>query len=376
VNLKKKISAWIILALASFQGFAGVKVTGVDLKLNGSNGHIIAQTEGYSNELPDLKVNGKIIEIIINKGDRFDSLNRVVSGATVSAFMINNQAVIKTILPYAVSSDAVQMNWNNNKIEIVFPRMRLQEKKETEITSITSPLKLPLEKKVVETKVAKESLNEGYLNKLINEENKIVNKVEVEEKDIVSTKMAAPLPNNETQVQNKTDSFSFAGYAAKFSFFLVLVLGLFYGVVQLLKKGLLKKGKLSFLNDSKLVEVLNTTYVAPKRSFMLVKVHKQIILVSNTETGMSFITEVKDTTGLIKDTERLVAGNNFDDSVSVAEQGRQDYLKIKENIHESTEIDDSITNSKINTIKEDVVKFSDELKKKAKRLKPIENRVN
>jgi len=43
--------------------------------------------------------------------------------------------------------------------------------------------------------------------------------------------------------------------------FLAVVLGLFYGVVQLLKEGVFSRGKLGFLNNTQMIQVLSTTYV-------------------------------------------------------------------------------------------------------------------
>ena len=169
-----------------------------------------------------------------------------------------------------------------------------------------------------------------------------------------------------------SDNFSFAGYAAKFTIFLALVLGLFYGVVQLLKKGVFNRGKLGFLNNTQLIEVLSTTYVAPKRSLMVIKAHKQIFLVSNSEAGLTFLSEMTDTTGLIKEGEKFMTGTNFD--LNLAAENNSDYesmIKLKDNINESTPVNEDKGLSKI-AIAKDIVKFSDELKKKAKKLKPIE----
>ena len=168
-----------------------------------------------------------------------------------------------------------------------------------------------------------------------------------------------------------TGDFSFAGYALKFTVFLAMVLGLFYGVVQLLKKGLFNRGKLGFLNNSQMIQVLSTTYVAPKRSLMIVKAHKQIFLVANSESGIEFLSEMTDTSGLIKEGEKIVTGANFDTSLGVAEtMSEAPSFKIKENINESTPIPEEKGIAALSA--KEIVKFSDELKKKAKKLKPIE----
>jgi flagellar biogenesis protein FliO len=172
---------------------------------------------------------------------------------------------------------------------------------------------------------------------------------------------------------SSSNNFSFAGYAAKFTIFLAVVLGLFYGVVQLLKKGVFSRGKLGFLNNTKMIEVLSTTYIAPKRSLMIVKAHKQIFLVANSETGFTFLSEMTDTSGLMKEGEKFVTGSNFDMNLGSAEKTEESemLIKLKENIMESAPMNEERGLSKI-AIAKDIVKFSDELKKKAKKLKPIE----
>ena len=196
-------------------------------------------------------------------------------------------------------------------------------------------------------------------------------------KQAAIAKVTAPASNSTAKAvpraANSSDNFSFAGYAAKFTIFLTLVLGLFYGVVQLLKKGVFKRGKLGFLNNSQMIEVLSTTYVAPKRSLMVVKAHKQIFLVANSESGLTFLSEMTDTSGLIKEGEKFVTGTNFDLNLGTAENSSEaeTLVKLKENIMESTPVTEDKGLSKI-AVAKDIVKFSDELKKKAKKLKPIE----
>ena len=123
-----------------------------------------------------------------------------------------------------------------------------------------------------------------------------------------------------------------------------------------------------------MIQVLSTTYVSPKRSLMIVKAHKQIFLVANSESGLEFLSEMKDTSGLIKEGEKLVTGSNFDLNFATADSNtniEDTNIKLKENILESTPVNDEKGISKL-AVAKDIVKFSDELKKKARKLKPIE----
>jgi flagellar biogenesis protein FliO len=280
----------------------------------------------------------------------------------------------------------------------MFPRGTTVKNRPTldEVTAI-APQKTPVAKvvalqaapaldKKAENKVSKDLLNEDYLNKLMKEENTPKNDLSGEEEakvDEINVKQAAiakidtkiNLSSNQVvpKASKASDNFSFAGYAAKFMIFLALVLGLFYGIVQMLKKGVFKRGKLGFLSNSQLIEVLSTTYIAPKRSLMIVKAHKQIFLVANSETGLTFLSEMTDTSGLIKEGEKFITGTNFDLNLGTAENNSESemLIKLKENIMESTPVNEPKGLSKIAAAK-DIVKFSDELKKKAKKLKPIE----
>ncbi len=396
----------LALSVSSF-ALAGVKVTSVDLTTNGSTGYVNIAIDGRSNDLPDVKVYGKMIEVTLANADGFGAIFKNVRGAQLSANSLNGKAVIKAILPYEVSANSVELGFKNSAIEVMFPRGNGSKANVTnyEGTAATpkdiqpvNPAQPVVEKKnnpvtkidqKTENKVSKDILNEDYLNKLMKEENApkkediSTNTATEVEADVINTKQSAvaKIDNKINDSKNpsvpkairSSDNFSFAGYAAKFALFLALVLGLFYGVVQLLKKGVFKKGKLGFLNNAQMIEVLSTTYVAPKRSLMIVKAHKQIFLVANSESGLTFLSEMTDTNGLIKEGEKLVTGTNFDLNLGKAESLSEEetLIKLKENILESTPVNEEKGLSKI-AVAKDIVKFSDELKKKAKKLKPIE----
>ena len=371
---------------------AGVKVTSVELTTNGNHGYVNIALDGRSNDLPDIKVYGKIIEVTVANADGFNAIFKNVKGAQLSANSLNGKAVVKAVLPYDVSSDSVEVGFKNSNIEVIFPRGKVVKEN---ITALAAPVLAPkevikpvLEKTLdqkAENKVAKDLLNEDYLNKLMKEENapkagfaeaNTVKADEINVKQAAIAKIETKIPTKSKHVPmaiSSSNNFSFAGYAAKFTIFLAVVLGLFYGVVQLLKKGVFSRGKLGFLNNTKMIEVLSTTYIAPKRSLMIVKAHKQIFLVANSETGFTFLSEMTDTSGLMKEGEKFVTGSNFDMNLGSAEKTEESemLIKLKENIMESSPVNEERGLSKI-AIAKDIVKFSDELKKKAKKLKPIE----
>lgn len=373
-----KLSTFLLTLTLATQAYAGVKVASVDLTTSGSNGYLNIALDGRSSELPDVRVFGKTIEISMNKADAFDAISKNVRGAFLSANMLNGKAIIKAVLPYEIPADSVNLSWKNNSVEVSFLRGTITK------TAVAIPAAAPVPAPAKTTvaaapeakKVSKDHLNEDYLNKLMkDDEPKKVETVKEEvKKDEVSVTQAAPVvASSKKDTNNSGDGFSFAGYAAKFTIFLAMVLGLFYGIVQLLKKGVFNRGKLGFLNTTQMIEVLSTTYVAPKRTLMVVRAHKQIFLVANSESGLTYLSEMTDTSGLLKEGERQITGTNFDLNLGDAELNGPENFRIKEDIMASTPVAEEPKGlAKLANAKDDIVKFSDELKKKAKKLKPIE----
>jgi flagellar biogenesis protein FliO len=364
------------LIFTSATAMAGIKVASLDFVREGSNRHIFVALSGKTAELPELEVKGRDIFLTIKGADNFSSISKDVHGAKLSADFVNSAAVIQARLPYEVPANSVSLGWKQQNIEVIFPRGNAPvvvaepvEKKPSILASAPTPAAGPV--------VSKDALNEEYLDKMMIEANanpeagrKAETKSEIISEDLVNTLQSSTDSKIEISPEGKkSDSFSFAGYAAKFTGFLVLVLALFYGIVQVLKRGVFNRGKLGFLNNSQLIQVLSTTYVSPKRSLLVVKAHNQIFLVANSENGLQFLSEMKDSTGLIKEGEKMITGTNFDVSLAGQADIEDQQIKLKENILESTPVPED--NSRLLRTK-DIVKFSEELKKKAKKLKPIE----
>lgn len=403
--MNRKFAPLFTGLLLSLSAYSGVKVTSVDLTTNGATGSVNISLDGRSQELPDLRVYGNTIEITLGQASPFNGFSKIVRGAVLTANALNGKAYIKAVLPYAINADSVNLSWKNNGIEVAFPRggarsaaaaiapasametapviAAKSEAVAMKVTTVSNTTKTEISKagdKVetkTQTKISKELLNEDYLNKLMKENSakKETPAAAPQHKDEVRIQQAAAASSKPVVPGSKvTGNFSFAGYAVKFTVFLALVLGLFYGIVHVLKKGVFKRGKLGFLNNDKMIEVLSTTYIAPKKSLMVVRAHKQLFLVSNSETGLQFLSEMKDTSGIIKESEKFITGANFDTNLNFMANATGDdepSVKIKENIMESTPVEEPKGLAKL-AVAQDIVKFSDELKKKAKKLRPIE----
>jgi flagellar biogenesis protein FliO len=390
--MMRNIAILAFLILASLSTQAGVKVTSLNLKTNGPTGYVQIALEGRSSELPDLKIFGNTIEMTISDADSFNAISKNISGAQLSANVLNGKAIVKAILPYEINRDGVNLDLKSKAIEIVFPRggkavAKLQADRPVVVEKPTPTPVVNKENKIlskVEATIPKEALDENYLNKLMKDDAETTARRDTDippqkpENDEVKLKQSAIAKNTTASVaeapraqKTSSEGISLAGYAVKFTVFLALVLVVFYGVVQLLKRGVFNRGKLGFLNNTQMIQVLSTTYVAPKRSLMVVKVHKQIFLVANSENGIQFLSEMTDTAGLIKEGEKIVTGTNFDINLgSASETTEETSFKLKENIAESTPVPEEKGIAGLSA--KDIVKFSDELKKKAKKLKPIE----
>lgn len=362
------------LAFASFlsNSFADISVKDINLMSKVQESTLTIKYEGKLLDYPDFKLEGMTLEITLPKASLKN--NALVSTQDKNILLNANndnkkQVLIKLDLPYDLKGkeELIAMSVLDGKIDLSFPKLALKAdtKERTVKTSEVSPVK-------VETQV-KENLDKAYLENLLAlEENskkietKLEDKMFEPKKDEVKT-IQAQIEKKEEPITTN-NAFSIASYAGKFVGFLAVILLFFYGLMMLMKKGVIKKGRLGFLHNADNVMVLSTTHIGPKKSLMLIKAHKQVFLVSNTEQGMQLISEVKDGAGLFKDTEKSVSGTNFDinlDDVSDVDLGN---IKLKEDITKSNE---NATLSSFLDVK-DKVKFSDEIKKKVKNLKPLQ----
>ena len=372
---------FVLLLLLSHSALADVTLTKLDFKKTANTGKITVNFDGVMRGIPELKVMGEAIQVIIPDSRVKRNMEKSVSFSSglkdtqIRAYQTTaTQAKIKALLPFNVEkkSELVTLKLENNHIELTFPRVQISGKAASKKVSKQKSI-LPKKKSTVK----KEFLDKEYLNSLLDIEKKeevaaapVAGKVikptptkAAEKSDAVQTTQAA-------NQNNPAGDFSLLKYGGKFAAFLGLVLMLFYGVMSLMKKGFIKKGKLGFLGSTDKIMVLNQHYLAPKRSLMMIKAHNQVFLVSNTEAGIHPISEIRDVAGLIKDEERTLVGTNFDTKLDFAEADpiNDAKIKIKEDISESNK---ASSLSSYNEIKEKI-KFSDQIKEKVKGLKSLQ----
>jgi flagellar biogenesis protein FliO len=371
----------LILTILSTSAMARVEIKGLDFKKNSNRGTIVIHYSGeLNNSFPELEIIGKVIQVSLPGAKVKSTIEKSVSFSSkikdtmLRAYQTNKtSSKVKAMFPFNMEKRKSQVNLSlkDNKIILDFPRVAVKLQKAPKYGSI---LKVNKAKKI-----KKDFLNEDYLNKLLTinskkpvkkkklaDAKKVFNKLAKKNQDSVNTTLASPVREPE---KSGKQAFSLLEYGGKFVAFLGVVLLLFYGVMTLLKKGFLKKGKLGFLNNADQVSVLSQTYIAPKKSLMLIKAHNQVFLVSNTDAGIHPISEIADAAGLIKGGEKSISGHNFDTKLTLAsdDETNDDKIKIKEDISLSNQ------KSSISSYEEvkEKVSFSDQLKKKVKGLKPL-----
>lgn len=383
--MKKMLVILITSLLVCGNLYAKVRINGIKLNhANKKSNEIALKYEGNLTENPDLMIRDSMIQVAIPNSVVWPKIEKKISlgdkkfDTTVMAYQYDKQLVrFRVILPYMVKGkeSLISVTLKDGEILLNFPAGIKGER--TAPKALTKIKTIKKEKKQV-AKTA-DSYDESYLEKLLKEKEpeeikttKNVLKKEEKKQEVKEDKVSMALSGNE-KLEGAKSSFSLTPYVMKFTLFLGGIILLFFGVVSLFKKGVLKKGKLGFLNDTKAVTVLNTTYIGPKKSLMMVKVHKQILLLGSDDKGIHFLTEINDVTGLIKDGEKSISGSNFDSSLEKAATVDKEF-NLKEVVAptEEKDNDDHLSKFLQNSGKKENVKLSDQIKNKVKGLKSLQ----
>ncbi len=366
---------------------------------------------GIINDNPRISINDKILNIVIPNSGLGSKINKKINGSALSATMTGDESVsISVELPYSLKGKEadVVITLKEGVVDVNYPILS-NDKKNASVSTSRAP-GITDKAVVIDTPanlVESDKLDESYLSSLeqkqVSEkaEAKIAAQVDTDRVKLSQasvTKSTSSTQSSGEQVTGETKpNFSIMGYVGKFVAFLAVMLAGFYGVLTLFKKGIIKKGKLGFLNSTKLVEVLSTTHIAPKKSLIMIKAHKQVFLISNTEAGMTLVSEIKDVAGLIKTGEEEMTGSNFDTNLNSANKNEKQF-KLKEvdikntygeqDDYEMNSLDDMLndsiptknsgnkksTNALASIEKkpvQDQVRFSDTIKNKVKNLKQL-----
>jgi len=343
-----KFLSTLALVLLTSATMASTTIKGLDyVSTSASEGRLIVKLDGNLKENPTISVKERMIFLTIPDATVYPKIEKKASVQDQFDTQIlanqsaNSQVLVKANLPFSLKGKESQVNimLKDNAVEILFPKTA---------KAITAAKVVPA-KKVTNNENVADHLDESYLAKIEAEasqqmakadapkasETNTINQTATELKtDGVSLTQAAsekaPMASGSEGNEAKSQ-FSVMGYVGKFVAFLSMLLLVFYGVLQLFKKGIIKKGNLGFLNSTKLVEVLSTTHVAPKRSLMMIRAHKQVFLVASSETGIQYLSEIRDVAGLLKEGERAIAGTNFDSEFNVADKVEKEF-RMKEDV--------------------------------------------
>jgi flagellar biogenesis protein FliO len=398
----------LLLSLLTTSVFAtDVNIKGLELSSDKSQtSRLSIKLTGNLNDNPLISVNDKTLQIIIPNAHVTSKITRKFNDTTVSASQADRDSVsVKAILPYSLQGkeSLVNITLKEGSVDISFPKI-LASTKVNRSPGITAPNANEVEKNNAEA----DKLDENYLSTLVKENEKLAatqhpelaKSNTVKKADLTDTALSIDRVNvAQSSIQkepvktifNKEEptksGFSLTSYIGKFVAFLSLMILGFYGVLTLFKKGVIKKGKLGFLHSTKLVEVLSTTHVAPKRTLMMVKAHKQVFLISNSESGMQLISEINDVSGLIKSGEEELTGSNFDTNLYRAAKNEKDFKLKEDSVAQDYSLDDMLNDNEgvgvdkpeTNALKaiektpvKDQVRFSDQIKTKLKHMKQIQ----
>jgi len=352
----------IFIFACSLCAYGKVQVQNIKyFDVNDKNGKIVITLKGNWDIEPKLKINSYMIQIELKDTYVWPKIEQKVQigdhdlDSTIMAYQYTKDIVrIRAIFPYKLDDivSQVKLKKDGRQLVIHFPKKSFNK---------SSTVK------------KKDNLNEDFLNELISQSKDM----KKEEKGKIPGGMYKDLDSNvslklsslkKDPVKKETSYLSsFSKQMIKFVFFTFLVIGLFYFLVNLVKKGVVGRSKLGFLNNSPMVTILSNNYIAPKRSLVTVKVHNQIFLLSSSESGISFLAEINDTSGFVKEGEKYLTGKNFDTAVDKSNQNESidSKVKLKNNIEESGSLPHEIARAK------EKVTFSEQLRKKVRGLRPL-----
>lgn len=376
----------VLVSFLTLSSLAQVKITKLNYKTENDFGVVTVNLDNELKSTPELLIKDDIVQIELPKTVVWPKIENKVTvnnslDTTLMAYQYTKDLVrVRAALPYKLAGkeNKVSIVLGDKSVSLYFPKIN-----QVSTSSTTNRIS-----EVAKTASNKTNTNnsadydESYLNKLLKDKEVTETKLNKEEEKLVETKNQPTLNvDNHDVVKTNTSSFqknefNMSSYIFKFvGFFAILVAGLYF-VMNFFRKGMLKKSGLGFFNSGKVIEVLNTTYIAPKRSMMVVRVNKQVFLVAQSEKGMDFLTEIKDTASFIKETEKEVIGSNFDTDLDVANSGSKEF-KLKEIVGE---VDDTVqfSNSAVvaktanTSVKNEKESFSKQIKTKLKDLKQFQ----
>ncbi len=295
----KIISTFLILILGSFQTSAN-SIKDSEFKWKQVSGEITLFFESPLTQLPELKIVGQDIEIELQKKDQLKT-PYYWSGNSLNLKAETDKIHVQTPFDLKRHQGKVLLELKKDSLQILFPKLKA---------------------------IAEQPSDEQFLENLEQEQ-----KATAAPEAVLTDSKPTSLFEKSADEKPKSE---LTHLMSKFVGVLVLVLGLFFGVVAVMKKFALKRSKIGSLKDQSSIEVIQTTHLSPKESLLLVKAHDKVLLIGRTESGgLQMLTEMDSVAEILKESEKNATGKNFDDSLSKANSLKNLSLPLKKNPYET-----------------------------------------
>ena len=311
----------LTIFLLSVSLYGKTKITSVAFqKVDDNRGQLTVNFQEPLTKIPELTVKNKILQVLVPDSFVWPMIEKKVTvnkkhDTKIMAYQYTKNLVrVRAVFPYDINDikSKVELVEKEKSMEVFFP---IGGQKEVSSVSSTSAKNA----NIYDEAYLENLLNDREISKMENPkpDSDILKEKSVQvQEDKVSLKMTG---------QEKNPGFSLPWYIGKFIVFLGAIILGFIGLVFLLKKSVFAKSRLGLLHNSNIIEVLNKTYISPKKSILAIKAYEQIILVGLDEKGMHFLTEIKNPTGLLKAGEKELAGDNFDTNVTDAAKSDKEF---------------------------------------------------
>jgi len=289
---------------------------------------------------------------------------------TLLAYQYDKKIVrVRAILPLSTvqSAEDVKMQLNGDKINIQFQSVPSSFERTAATKKNANQYDESYLEQLLKDKKGEDNKKSAAVAKKNDFSNVLVDKTAKPAQDQVKVRASST-----GKKESRKSNFSIQNFVAKVVAFFACILLVFYGLATLMRKGVFKKTRLGFLSNEKMVEVLSTTYIAPKRSVIMIKAYDQIFLVGNSEKGMHFLSEINHVPGLLKTGEKHMTGMNFDTNLQDADINNRPQ-QLKENIEISKEETSTLAGFLKNAKGgDDNDKLANKIKSKVKNLKSLQ----
>ncbi|MGB0454043.1 MAG: FliO/MopB family protein [Bacteriovoracaceae bacterium] len=336
---------FLLYLVASFvsESYAKDRIEGVQYSDQGEKRVFEIKFSDIKTAKSNLEFKKNIVQITLHDSIVWPKIEKLVR--------VNGVSQPLKVMAYQYTKDSV-------RFRTVFPDNVKVSPEDFKVVPGNNTLKL-VWKKPSTGAIGKNNYDDSYLEKLLAE--KISeDTTNTPVKDFISTKQAAIQKEMKSTVAKTKESEgkSFNEYLVKYFTILVFVFGGFGGLLLLIRKGVIKKGKLNFLSNTGQIEQVSSTFLGPKKSLHIVKVGGQVFFLGATDNSINLLSELSAPSAVLKEAEKIISGDNFDESLDKQEETSKEF-KIKEDITKPA-------------AKESGAEFLDQIKEKVKNLKSLQ----